>query len=95
MGIPETKNPISDLPDGKKKIDFSARPVLIDGVEVTSIEMREPTVGDQLAVDGISSIAKREVAIIANLCELAPENISGLKMREYGLLQDAYQAFMI
>lgn len=95
METPETKSPITDLPDGKKAIDFSARPLLIDAVEVKSITMREPTVGDQLAVDSIASVAQKEVAIIANLCGLAPDNISGLKMRDYGLLQDAYQAFMI
>lgn len=85
---------ITDLPDGSKKVDFSDVPLVIDGTEVKSVIMREPVVGDQLAVDSIKSAGKSEVAIIANLCELSPENIATLKMRQYGRLQDAYRAFM-
>lgn len=85
---------ITDQPDGSKKVDFSDFPLMIDGTEVKSVIMREPEVGDQLAVDHIQSAGKSEVAIIANLCELSPENIERFKMRQYGRLQDAYQAFM-
>lgn len=85
---------ITDQPDGSKKVDFSDVPLLIDGTEVKSVVMREPEVGDQLAVDHIQSPGKSEVAIIANLCELSPESLATLKMRQYGRLQDAYRAFM-
>jgi hypothetical protein len=89
-----TVGKITDQPDGSKKVDFSDVPLVIDGTGVKSLVMREPVVGDQLAVDHIQSAGKSEVAIIANLCEISPENIATLKMRQYGRLQDAYRAFM-
>ena len=77
----------------KTKIDFSDRPITIDGTEVKSLEMREPTVGDQLAVDKLSSAAEKEVAMFANLCEIAPATLHGLSIKQYGKLQDAYADF--
>lgn len=92
--MPEAKSYVTDLPDGSKEIDFSDLPLKIDGTEVKKMVMREPIVDDQLSVDSITSAARKEVHVIANLCEQAPEAISGLKMRQYGRLQDAYAAFM-
>lgn len=83
-----------DMPDGSKKIDFSDMPLSIDGTAVTSIIMREPIVDDQLSVENITSEGRREVTIIANLCEQSPGAIGALKMRQYGRLQDAYRDFM-
>lgn len=85
----------TDLPDGSKKIDFSDFPLKIDGTDVMKLVMREPTVGDQLAVDSIKSSGESEVAIIANLCELSPAAVHGFTMRQYGRLQGAYAAFMV
>lgn len=85
---------IVDNPNGSKTVHFRDHPLMIDGTEVKSVNMREPLVEDQLAVDHIQSAGKSEVAIIANLCELPPEAIGSLKMRQYGRLQDAYRAFM-
>ena len=81
------------MEDKNTKIDFSDRPLMIDGVEVKSLEMREPTVGDQLAVDKLGSAAEKEIAMFANLCEVAPEVLHGLKLKQYGKLQDAYADF--
>lgn len=92
--MPDVKSYVTDLPDGSKEIDFSAFPLKIDGTEIKKLVMREPTVDDQLSVDGITSAARKEVQVIANLCEQAPEAISGLKMRQYGRLQDVYADFM-
>jgi len=85
---------ITDNPDGSKSIDFTDSPLMIDGTEVKSVNMREPMVDDQLAVDHIPTQGRSEVTLIANLCELAPDAIGSLKMRQYGRLQDAYRAFM-
>jgi hypothetical protein len=87
------KPKIKDAPDGSKTIDFSDRPIEIDGTSVTRLVMREPTVGDQLAVSSMKNPAEREIALIANLCELSPEIISGFTMRQYNRLQDAYTDF--
>lgn len=85
---------IEDMPDGTKKVKFDDKPVMVAGTEVKSIVMREPTVDDQMAVDHVPSPAKKEIAILANLCEMSPEDIGTMKMVQYGRLQFAYQAFM-
>lgn len=96
--VKDPKNPpkelITDNDDGSKTCHFSDAPVMSDGVALKSIVMREPRVSDQLAVDNISSSAKSEVMLIANLCDVSPETIEGMTMRQYGRVQDAYQAFM-
>jgi hypothetical protein len=71
------------------------RPADIAGAKVPSLTMREPTVGDQLAVDKIKSTGEREVAWIANLCGVAPAELHKLTMRDYGRLQEALGDFLV
>lgn len=67
----------------------------IDGATVMEVMMREPTVADQLAAAEIKgSDARKEVNLIANLCELTPDDIGRLSIRDYGKLQDAYADFI-
>jgi hypothetical protein len=76
------------------KFDDMKRPPKIDGTEVKSLTLREPTVNDQLIADkGSSHAGDKEVSIIANLTEQAPEAISGMTLKQYGRLQDAYAFF--
>ena len=68
--------------------------VEIDGAKVKKLTMREPTVEDQLTAGDIKgSSARQEVALFANLCEVTPQDIGKLSLRDYGKLQDAYQGF--
>lgn len=77
----------------KKKITLK-RAIEIDGVAVTELTMREPLVSDQLAVESAAStVAQQEIAIIANLCEVAPVAIKSLTMRDYKKVQTAYMDF--
>ncbi|AVO37402.1 phage tail assembly protein [Pukyongiella litopenaei] len=81
--------------DGSVTVKFDDRPLMIDGTEVKSLLMREPTVNDQLIADkGTSSSPEGEIALIANLCEIAPETVRGITMRQYRRLQDALTGFM-
>ena len=81
--------------DGSVTIKFDDRPLKIDGTEVKSLQMREPTVDDQLIADkGSSSAAEGEIALIANLCEIAPEMVRGITMRQYRRLQTALSGFI-
>ena len=73
--------------------DLKNKPKL-DGTEVSSLTMREPTVADELAIEKIKSVGERESQAIANLTEQSPEAIRGLTMRQYGRLQDAYGVFL-
>lgn len=65
-----------------------------DGTRVKALRMREPTVEDQLAAtEAGGSDAIKEVRLIANLCEVAPEAIRALTIRDYYRVQGAYSAF--
>lgn len=66
----------------------------IAGAKVSFVRMREPTAGDHLAYsEQPGSEAAKEIALFANLCEIAPEDIRALTVRNYRRLQDAYGVF--
>lgn len=85
-----------ELPDGSMEIDFSDRPLKIDGTEVKKLVMREPDVNDQITAKNASSSdpAEAEIAMFANLVELPPEHVRVFKLRQYSRLQAAYQDFL-
>jgi len=68
-----------------------ARGIQIDGAKRMSLTLREPAVSDMLAADKAAKghSAMQEVTLLANLAEVAPENIQSAKMRDYGRLQVA------
>jgi hypothetical protein len=69
-------------------------PIDIDGAEVSTLTMREPTVQDQLDVDQLKgSAATKEVTLLANLCEVTPDDIKKMTMRNYRRVQEAMEAF--
>ena len=71
------------------------RGVEIAGARVMTLTMREPTVDDQIiAGETKGGSALQEVALLANLCEVAPADIRRLAMRDYIKLQKAYAAFL-
>lgn len=71
-----------------------SKPLDIDGTSVATLRMREPTVQDQLTASEMKgSAAQQEITMIANLCEVAPDDIKRLTLRDYRKLQDAYMGF--
>ena len=69
-------------------------PATIAGAETKSLRMREPTVADQIAADQIKgSDAEKEVAYMANLCEVSPDDLRGLTLRNYRKVQEAFVGF--
>lgn len=71
-----------------------SRPIEIDGAQVTALRMREPTVADQLILEDMKgSDAAKEVALVANLCEVTPDDIKRLTMRDYRKVQKAFSGF--
>lgn len=67
----------------------------VNGATVTALTMREPTVSDQLAASEVKGTnARQEVALFANLCEVTPEDIAALTLKDYAKLQDAYAGFI-
>lgn len=71
-----------------------SRPIEIDGAQVTALRMREPTVADQLILDEMKgSDATKEVTLVANLCEVTPDDIKRLTLRDYRKVQKAFSGF--
>jgi len=80
--------------DGNADITLS-RETDIGGVKSKALRMREPTVRDQeKASDMSGSDAAREIAVFADLCMVAPDDIRNLAMRDYKRLQVAYSGFI-
>lgn len=69
-------------------------PVEVDGVQVSSLAMRRPTVADQLNFeDGKGSEAARTVAMMANLCDVPPASIKQLDVVDFAKLVEVLQGF--
>lgn len=72
-----------------------SRPLSIAGADVKALRMREPTVADQLASEEAKgSDSAKEIAMFANLCEVAPDDIKRLSLRDYKTLQAAFLGFL-
>lgn len=91
-----TKKKPSDyvtLGEGFNDITLS-RPATIDGAKVSSLRMREVIVADQERYqEGTGNDASREVVLFANLCEVTPDDIRKLPLRDYQRLQASYGLF--
>jgi hypothetical protein len=84
---------ITENPDGSLTIALRSG-VSISGAKVKALTMREPTVGDQIAVAGMpGGDAAKEVALFANLCSVTPDEMKSLTMRDYTRVQQGYRGF--
>lgn len=80
--------------DGTADITLS-RGLDIDGAKVTVLRMREPTVADQEVTSVMKGTdASREIQQFASLCQLAPDDIRKLPLRDYKRLQEAFVNFI-
>lgn len=95
MSNDKKKKPSDYVTEGAGFNDVTlSRPASISGAQVSSIRMREPTVDDQVNYqDTAGNDAAREVTMFANLCEVAPEDIRRLPLRDYLRLQASYTLF--
>lgn len=80
--------------DGFVDVELT-RPLEIDGAQVKVLRMREPTVGDQLASEETKGgEAAREITMLANLCQVTPDDIKRLTLKDYKRLQGAFLGFI-
>lgn len=79
--------------DGRAIITLS-RPTMVNGVEVTSVTMREPTVRDQRAAQAHKDPVDVETHAMCNLCDMSPDDIEALPLRDFRRLQVAYMGFI-
>lgn len=72
-----------------------SRAIDVDGKQVQVLHMREPIVADQLALDGMKgSDALKEVMLLANLCNISPDDIKRIPLSDYRRLQRAFSGFI-
>jgi len=73
-----------------------SKPIKIDGVDVKTLRMREITVKDSLVSSKMKGTdAENEIQLMANLCNVSPEDLQQLKMRDYAKLQTALKSFFV
>lgn len=70
------------------------RSIDVGGVAVKALRMREPTVNDQLTVQEMKcSEVQQEIHMISNLCDIAPDDVKKLTLRDYRKVQQAFMGF--
>jgi hypothetical protein len=68
--------------------------VEVDGVQVSTLAMRRPTVADQLAFeDGKGTEAKRTVNMMAALCDVPPATIQQLDIVDFQKVAEVLAGF--
>ena len=91
----KTKTPTDTVieRDGFAEITLT-RPRQVNGMETAVLRMREPTVEDmERYQDDKGSDAQREVRMIANLCEISPDDVRKMLLRDYARLQAGVALF--
>ena len=69
-------------------------PVEADGRAIASLTMRRPKVRDERDARRVASDdEEREIALFANLCQVAPETIHEMDLDDYRNLQKAFMGF--
>ena len=72
-------------------------PVTVAGAETAELHMRRPKVRDERdarrAAGADATDGEREIVLLANLCEVAPELLLELDMADYQRLQEAFTGF--
>ena len=70
-------------------------PLLVDGMTIDSLTMRRPLVRDRLIAEKANgSEVEKEIRLIANLCDMAPQHIELLDLADYTKLQECLAGFL-
>ena len=72
------------------------KPVFLGGVEVSSLEMREPLVVELLAAEMQNkgqANSSLEMSLFASLCFVSPDDIKQMPLSSYKRIQEAYTLF--
>ena len=99
MQTPELKNinrnhNQSSLPDSKITVQLQY-PLSVDGIVMESLTMRRPLVRDRLIAEKSGGTeVEKEIRLIANLCEMAPQDTELLDLADYKKLQECLASFL-
>lgn len=75
----------------KIALDF---PITISGVEVKHLIMRRPKVRDEVAYTKLKGDeADKTLALMANLCEVTPDDLLELDSSDFKKLEEQFQDF--
>ncbi|GAB6176908.1 hypothetical protein JCM16814_35050 [Desulfobaculum senezii] len=69
-------------------------PVQYKGQKLETLNMRRPKVRDQIAVQRAGTDVEQELRLFANLCEVSPEVLEGMDLKDYTKLQEVYRDFL-
>lgn len=70
-------------------------PVSVGNEVVSELTMRRPKVRDQIAANHqTKDAAEQEITLFANLCEVTPDTIREMDMKDYRELQRVYSGFL-
>lgn len=89
------RSPADFVKEGNGYADITlSRAIKLNGAEVAVLRMREPTVRDvETFQDAKGNEATREIVSFANLCEITPDEVRSLPMRDYARVQAAFALF--
>lgn len=76
-----------------KRIDLS-KTYSLDNQERNHLEMREPTVRDNLMVRNVRNEDEREIQLLANLCNISTNAIEELTLADYSRVTKAFLDFL-
>lgn len=69
-------------------------PIEVDGVEVSTLTVRRPTVRDQLNMERRKGTeAEKGIGYFAALCEMAPSDIEAMDASDFARLGEVIQGF--
>jgi hypothetical protein len=83
---------ITEGDDGSLTVEL-ARGFEVAGAKVKTLRLREPSLDDQLTAQKGRDSAESEVALLANLAEISPDDLRTMKMRDYSRVQVALGFF--
>ncbi len=67
----------------------------ISGIEIAEVKMRRATVKDlRIMHNSGGTDADKELRLIGNLCELAPDDLDRMDATDYATLQKTLQGFL-
>lgn len=90
----KTEQWMKENDDGSVTVTLS-RPLEVNGAKLATLTMREPLVRDHVAARKSKGDAEdQEISLFANLCEVAQDDIQGLRAKDYARLQAVYLGFL-
>lgn len=81
-------------PDLRAEVTIDLQfPIEVDGQKITKLTMRRPKLRDTVKHNHRKDNMDRGIAILADLCDLAPEHLHELDELDFDAVQSQYESF--